>query len=179
MQSIQSLLYTMYINFYIYEPWHTLCPSLSQHHNFEQISTLFLINFSFQITNQPLINKVMSPNPMQRKLLYKKKEIPFCLNILKQLSNKKKKEQRYSLHLRKCFTFKPDTDVLLAKKCQKIQQVFLTSRPCDHFLQIVSRIRFRSFDWSTGSLGCVADEERNWSYLCQSVQVNSASVSFY
>ncbi|KAJ7380058.1 ATP-binding mismatch repair protein [Desmophyllum pertusum] len=43
-----------------------------------------------EITNQPLINKVMSPNPMQRKLLYKKTEIPFSLSDLKELAKRKK-----------------------------------------------------------------------------------------
>jgi len=58
-----------------------------------------------EITNQPLINKVMSPNPMQRKLLYKKTEIPFCLNALKELAKRNEKKRRSleedtnSLHL--------------------------------------------------------------------------------
>lgn len=47
-----------------------------------------------EITNQPLITKIMSPNPLQRKLLYKKTEIPFCLNSLKDLAKKRRIEKR-------------------------------------------------------------------------------------
>jgi len=46
-----------------------------------------------EITNQPLINNVMSPNPLQRKLLFKKTEIPFSLSELKE-SVKRKTELR-------------------------------------------------------------------------------------
>ncbi|XP_078376217.1 uncharacterized protein LOC144659619 isoform X2 [Oculina patagonica] len=46
-----------------------------------------------EITNQPLINKVMSPNPLQRKLLYKKTEIPFSLTDVKE-SVKRKTDPR-------------------------------------------------------------------------------------
>ncbi|CAH3164518.1 unnamed protein product [Porites evermanni] len=48
-----------------------------------------------EITNQPLITKIMSPNPMQRKVLYKKENIPFCLATLKQSQDDRGKDQRY------------------------------------------------------------------------------------
>ena len=47
-----------------------------------------------QITNQPLIAKIMSPNPLQRKVLYKKTEVPFCLNALREGVKNRRKRQR-------------------------------------------------------------------------------------
>ena len=47
-----------------------------------------------QITKQPLITKIMSPNPLQRKVLYKKREVPFCLNALTEVVKNRRKGQR-------------------------------------------------------------------------------------
>ncbi|XP_067021611.1 PMS1 protein homolog 1-like isoform X3 [Acropora muricata] len=47
-----------------------------------------------EITKQPLITKIMSPNPLQRKVLYKKTEVPFCLNALREVAKNRRKGQR-------------------------------------------------------------------------------------